>query len=40
MIVPDPRGGSYHVCIRGCACHVLGLKFHLRAIFGGLRFAI
>ena len=28
-------GGTCHVCIRGCACHVFGLKFHLKAnIFG------
>ena len=26
-------GGTCHVCIRGCACHVLCLKFHLKAIF-------
>ena len=33
------HGGTCHVCIQGRACHVVGLKFHLKAIFVGLKFA-
>ena len=34
-ISPGGGGGTCHVCIRGCACHVFGMKFHLKAIFWG-----
>ena len=26
-----PRGGTYHVCIRGYACHVFGSKISLES---------
>ena len=33
--VSKPQGGSCHVCIRGCACHVFGSEISLEShIFG------
>ena len=34
-----PRGGTCHVCIRGCACHVFGSEISLESHFLGLKFS-
>ena len=35
MTILNPRGGTCHVCIQGCACHVFGSEISLESHFLG-----
>ena len=39
VVIFPGEGGTCHVCIRGCACHVFGSEISLESHIFGLTFA-